>query len=185
MVEVDKRLLAPEARRPLSPHLQIYTPDADDDDVHRASHHRDGAVRRHAAARLVPHRAGGRPAAFATRPPSSAPPSGCSSWSCFTWAMIHHLLGGVRHLFWDMGYGMDYPGREYLAQGTLVGGLLLTALVWVAAYAFADREHRRGKKRPWPTIRFPCAPRQARSATSARRAPAAVRRARCTSPPSR
>jgi succinate dehydrogenase / fumarate reductase cytochrome b subunit len=23
----------------------------------------------------------------------------------FTWAFIHHLLGGLRHLFWDTGYG--------------------------------------------------------------------------------
>jgi succinate dehydrogenase / fumarate reductase cytochrome b subunit len=23
----------------------------------------------------------------------------------YTWALIHHMLGGVRHLIWDLGYG--------------------------------------------------------------------------------
>jgi succinate dehydrogenase / fumarate reductase cytochrome b subunit len=45
------------------------------------------------------------------------------------------MLGGVRHFIWDMGYGMDHPEREYLAQATLAGGIVLTILVWVAAYA--------------------------------------------------
>jgi succinate dehydrogenase / fumarate reductase cytochrome b subunit len=46
------------------------------------------------------------------------------------------MLGGIRHFIWDSGYGMDHPQREYLAKGTLIGGLVLTILVWVAAYAF-------------------------------------------------
>ena len=48
----------------------------------------------------------------------------------FTWALFHHLLGGVRHFIWDMGKGMDDPAREYLAQGTLGGGLALSLLTW-------------------------------------------------------
>ncbi len=53
----------------------------------------------------------------------------------FTWALFHHLLGGVRHFVWDAGYGMDHPEREWLAQGTLIGGLVLTLLAWVLAFA--------------------------------------------------
>ena len=52
----------------------------------------------------------------------------------FTWALFHHMLGGLRHFVWDLGYGMDHPEREYLAQGTLIGGIVLTVLVWVVAY---------------------------------------------------
>ena len=52
----------------------------------------------------------------------------------FTWAMFHHLLGGVRHFIWDAGFGMDHPEREILAQATAVGGIGLTALVWVAGF---------------------------------------------------
>ena len=53
----------------------------------------------------------------------------------FTWALFHHLLGGVRHLIWDAGYGMDHPEREQLAQATLIGGVALTLVVWAIGYA--------------------------------------------------
>ena len=35
----------------------------------------------------------------------------------FSWALFHHLLGGVRHALWDRGLFMDPKGRELLAQG--------------------------------------------------------------------
>ncbi|MGE0234340.1 succinate dehydrogenase, cytochrome b556 subunit [Methylocystis sp.] len=47
------------------------------------------------------------------------------------WAIFHHLLGGVRHAFWDRGLYMDPQGRELMAQGTLVGGILLTLLLYI------------------------------------------------------
>jgi succinate dehydrogenase / fumarate reductase cytochrome b subunit len=47
------------------------------------------------------------------------------------WAIFHHLLGGVRHALWDRGLYMDPQGRELLAQGTLVGGILLTLLAFI------------------------------------------------------
>ncbi len=47
------------------------------------------------------------------------------------WAIFHHLLGGVRHALWDRGLYMDPQGRELLAQATLVGGILLTLLLYV------------------------------------------------------
>jgi succinate dehydrogenase cytochrome b subunit len=52
----------------------------------------------------------------------------------FTWALFHHMLGGLRHFVWDMGYGLDHPEREQLAQATLIGGLALTVIVWVVGY---------------------------------------------------
>jgi succinate dehydrogenase / fumarate reductase, cytochrome b subunit len=52
----------------------------------------------------------------------------------FTWALFHHMLGGVRHIIWDAGYGMDAPEREWLAMGTLVGGLALTIVVWAIGF---------------------------------------------------
>jgi succinate dehydrogenase / fumarate reductase cytochrome b subunit len=53
----------------------------------------------------------------------------------FTWALFHHLMGGIRHFIWDAGKGMDHPEREYLAVATLVGGLVLNVIVWAIAYA--------------------------------------------------
>src|SRR5262249_24492019 len=47
----------------------------------------------------------------------------------FIWAIFHHLLGGIRHILWDAGYGFEAKQRELLAQATLFGGIALTALV--------------------------------------------------------
>lgn len=49
----------------------------------------------------------------------------------FSWALFHHLLGGVRHALWDRGLYMDPKGREFLAQATLAGGIILTLLTWI------------------------------------------------------
>jgi succinate dehydrogenase / fumarate reductase cytochrome b subunit len=53
----------------------------------------------------------------------------------FTWALFHHMLGGVRHALWDAGFGLDDPMREYLAQGTVIGGAALTVVAWIIGYA--------------------------------------------------
>ena len=53
----------------------------------------------------------------------------------FTWALFHHLLGGLRHFLWDVGYGLDDPMREYLAQATLYGGVALTVIAWIIGYS--------------------------------------------------
>jgi succinate dehydrogenase / fumarate reductase cytochrome b subunit len=53
----------------------------------------------------------------------------------FTWALFHHLLGGIRHFLWDTGYGMEAPMRDQLAWATLVGGLALTVVAWAIGYA--------------------------------------------------
>jgi succinate dehydrogenase / fumarate reductase cytochrome b subunit len=52
----------------------------------------------------------------------------------FTWALIHHMLGGVRHLIWDAGAGFGPEARNRLAWATLVGSVALTLLVWIVGY---------------------------------------------------
>jgi succinate dehydrogenase / fumarate reductase, cytochrome b subunit len=52
-----------------------------------------------------------------------------------TWALFHHFVGGIRHIAWDAGYGLDAPLRDQLAWATLIGGFALTVLVWVVGYA--------------------------------------------------
>ena len=51
----------------------------------------------------------------------------------YTWALMHHMLGGVRHFIWDTGRGFEHPTREQLAQFTLIGGAVLTVLIWIVA----------------------------------------------------
>ena len=53
----------------------------------------------------------------------------------YTWALLHHMLGGVRHLIWDTGWGMEKPLRDQLAWATLIGSAGLTVLVWIIGYA--------------------------------------------------
>lgn len=48
----------------------------------------------------------------------------------YTWALIHHALGGIRHFIWDCGVGYDLPTVDLLSWGTIIGSVLLTALVW-------------------------------------------------------
>jgi succinate dehydrogenase / fumarate reductase cytochrome b subunit len=44
------------------------------------------------------------------------------------------LLSGLRHLVWDLGHGFKASERETLAWGTLIGGISLTVVLWIAAY---------------------------------------------------
>ena len=48
----------------------------------------------------------------------------------YTWAMLHHLLGGLRHIMWDLGYGFDKDFSTLLAKANLVASIALTVLVW-------------------------------------------------------
>jgi len=52
----------------------------------------------------------------------------------YTWALLHHLLGGIRHLIWDVGRGFEPAEREFLALATIVGSISLTLIVWVVGY---------------------------------------------------
>ncbi len=49
----------------------------------------------------------------------------------FTWALMHHMLGGIRHLIWDTGRALDLVSVDRLAWSTLVGSIALTALLWL------------------------------------------------------
>lgn len=48
----------------------------------------------------------------------------------FTWALLHHMLGGIRHFLWDTGRGLESPMRDYLASATLIGSIVLTVFIW-------------------------------------------------------
>jgi succinate dehydrogenase / fumarate reductase cytochrome b subunit len=52
----------------------------------------------------------------------------------FTWALIHHALGGIRHLIWDTGRGFDLTVVEWMARANLAGSIILTVVLWVFAY---------------------------------------------------
>ncbi len=51
----------------------------------------------------------------------------------FSASMIYHLLNGIRHLLWDIGWGMEI--ETVVKTGYVVVGLslILTALLWFVA----------------------------------------------------
>ena len=49
----------------------------------------------------------------------------------FSWSFSYHLLNGVRHLFWDMGYGYELKVANLSGIIVLVLSFVLTFLVWV------------------------------------------------------
>ncbi len=52
----------------------------------------------------------------------------------FTWALIHHLLGGIRHFIWDTGKGFELATVEMLVCANLIGSMVVTALIWFCCY---------------------------------------------------
>lgn len=53
----------------------------------------------------------------------------------YTWALIHHMLGGLKHLWWDTGRGFEKPDIELLARGSLALSIGLTVLLWILGLA--------------------------------------------------
>jgi succinate dehydrogenase / fumarate reductase, cytochrome b subunit len=49
----------------------------------------------------------------------------------YTWSVIHHMLGGVRHLIWDTGRGFGPSEREWLAAANLIGSIAITVVLWI------------------------------------------------------
>ena len=52
----------------------------------------------------------------------------------YTWALLHHMLGGVRHLIWDSGRGYDLPVLETMVRANLIGSIVLTLVLWAIGY---------------------------------------------------
>ncbi len=48
----------------------------------------------------------------------------------FTWALFHHMLGGIRHFIWDFGAGFSEAARFGMAWATMIGGFALAVIVW-------------------------------------------------------
>ena len=52
----------------------------------------------------------------------------------YTWALIHHMLGGIRHFIWDTGRMFSRPMLEFSAWAMLISSVGLTWVVWIAGY---------------------------------------------------
>jgi succinate dehydrogenase / fumarate reductase, cytochrome b subunit len=54
----------------------------------------------------------------------------------FLWsgAFFYHLLNGVRHLFWDAGFGFELKAVYRSGAAVFIGAAILTLLAWIYAY---------------------------------------------------
>lgn len=52
----------------------------------------------------------------------------------FTWALVHHALGGLRHFVWDLGKGFKLSTVDWMVRANLIGSIVLTILLWIIAY---------------------------------------------------
>ena len=49
----------------------------------------------------------------------------------FTWSMIFHVLSGIRHLFWDLGYGFEIKTANISGIIVIISSLVLTVIFWL------------------------------------------------------
>jgi succinate dehydrogenase / fumarate reductase cytochrome b subunit len=125
---------APRRSRPLSPHLQIYRPMLTMmmSIVHRIT---GGAL--YFGTLLMAWwliSAASGPNAYATFEAFIGSFIGQVILFGFTWALLHHMLGGIRHLIWDTLHGFEPAEREWLTVAGLVGSIVLTVVIWVIGY---------------------------------------------------
>ena len=116
--------------RPLSPHLQIYKPMLTM--MMSILHRVTGAALYVGTLLLVWWLVAGAtsPKAFDTVQAFMGSWFGRLVLFGYTWALLHHMLGGIRHFIWDTGRGFGVEEREWLAKISIIGSSLLTVLIW-------------------------------------------------------
>ena len=62
-----------------------------------------------------------------------ASPIGILMMFGWTVALFYHLANGIRHLFWDAGYGFDIPTVYRSGYAVLALTVLLTIAAWLIA----------------------------------------------------
>lgn len=119
--------------RPLSPHLQIYRPQISS--VLSVFHRITGVALTLAAVLVVWWLL-----AAATSPQYFATVNGLlTSWFGqlvmlgSTWALAYHMLNGIRHLAWDIGWGFELETVDKTGIAVVIGSAVLTVLLWLIA----------------------------------------------------
>ena len=54
----------------------------------------------------------------------------------FTWSMCFHILSGIRHLVWDLGYGFEIKTANISGIIVIISSLVLTIIFWLLAKGF-------------------------------------------------
>lgn len=119
--------------RPLSPHLQIYRPQISSilSVFHRATGLALCAGMAAVAWWLIAAASG--PEAYECFQSFAGSIVGQIMLIGWAWSLYYHTLAGIRHLFWDMGYGYELAAMTKSGWMVIGGSLILTAMTWWAA----------------------------------------------------
>ena len=119
--------------RPLSPHLQIYKPIPT---MMMSIIHRITGCALYFGVLLLAiwlMAAAGTPEGFARVHNIYGSWLGLVVLFGFTWVLVHHMLGGIRHLVMDTGAGLGKEESTKAAISMPIVSIVLTILVWVVA----------------------------------------------------
>lgn len=125
-----KPLMQTGSNRPVSPHLQVYSLLIN---MVMSIVHRITGMALYFGTLLLAWwliAAATGPDAFSFAASVLGSPIGLIVLFGYTWAFMHHLLGGVRHLIWDTGAGFSLRAIDAMSWLTLVGSVILTLGVW-------------------------------------------------------
>ncbi|HEV7612751.1 MAG TPA: succinate dehydrogenase, cytochrome b556 subunit [Steroidobacteraceae bacterium] len=125
----------PARARPISPHLQIYRWQIGNSlsILHRLTGIALALGLLALCYWLISLAGGERSYAAAAR--LFASPPGLLLLVGWTFAFLYHLLNGVRHLFWDMGYGFGRTLRHASGWFAVLGSIVLTISFWILIWA--------------------------------------------------
>ncbi|WP_088343650.1 MULTISPECIES: succinate dehydrogenase, cytochrome b556 subunit [Rhodomicrobium] len=116
--------------RPLSPHLTIFRPYINM--MMSILHRITGAANYFGtlllAAWLTATASG--PDGFMAANAVTASPIGLIILFLYSWSLIHHGLGGIRHFIWDTGRGFELPTIRLMSWATLAGSVTITLIIW-------------------------------------------------------
>jgi succinate dehydrogenase / fumarate reductase cytochrome b subunit len=134
MAELETDMAQPRHTRPLSPHLQIYRPTLTM--MMSIVHRMTGAALYFGTLLLAWWliAAASGPNAYANFEWFIGSSIGRLVLFGYLWALMHHMLGGIRHLIWDTLHGFEPAERELLTRATLIGSVTLALLLWIIGY---------------------------------------------------
>jgi succinate dehydrogenase / fumarate reductase cytochrome b subunit len=124
------------SNRPLSPHLQIYRPQMT---TVLSILHRIAGVGLGLGALLLVYwvaAAAAGPDRFAFAQMLIGSWFGYLVLFGFSVALFFHLANGIRHLFWDAGYGFELRSAYASGIAVLAGTVLMTSVAWFAGLFF-------------------------------------------------
>ena len=53
----------------------------------------------------------------------------------FSFSFFYHLLNGVRHLVWDVGYGFEKSTARKSGWVAFIGSIVVTVFFWILVYS--------------------------------------------------